>query len=237
MKLGLVYSVLALGLCVVACSAPTGGTGDSGSRVDAAREDGAIEIDAATDDASGSDASAPDAAILVDAAPRPDAGMCADLPADPTRPVAIQCSPCRPAGPGGGVGGECVTDADCTAGVNGRCTFGRIGPFCDYDLCFADGDCATNEVCLCDGSRSGTGGGNVCIPAECHVDADCEDGFACSPTLGSCGHYTNFVAYRCHRATDACTTDADCAGGTFPGYCAFDEAAGHWLCSSAECAG
>ncbi len=123
--------------------------------------------------------------------------------------------------------------AICVAGDNGRCTYGRIGTFCNYDACFKDEDCAAGEVCLCDGSLAGTGGGNACISADCHVDADC-GAFACSPTLGSCGHYTNFVAYRCHRATDTCTIDAECGVG---GYCAFDEVLGHWQCSTAECAG
>ncbi len=232
MRLGS-FLLLALGsVAVGGCSSAHTETGDTGAGVDAALGDAAasdvgIEVDASAD------AAVADDSATIDAAPRPDAGMCEDLPADPTRPVAIQCSPCRTPGPGGGVGGACATDADCTAGDNGRCSFGRIGAFCDYDLCFADADCAAAEVCLCDGASSGTGGGNVCIPAECHVDGDCGAGFACSPTLGSCGHHTNFVAYRCHRAGDECRTDGDCAVG----YCAFDETLGHWLCSSSECAG
>jgi hypothetical protein len=203
---------------------------DSGGVDSGGEIDGGESVDAAMNDVGLSDAPRPDA-------PLPDGGMCTDLPADPTRPVAIQCSPCRPPGPvvvGGGGGGGCASDADCTEGDNGRCRFGRIGPFCDYDTCFVDGDCENDELCLCDGSDSGTGGGNVCISAECRIDADCAGGFACSPTLGSCGHYTNFVAYRCHRADDECGSDADCDG---LGYCAFDAAANHWACSSSECAG
>lgn len=234
-KVGLVL-LIALGLCASAgCGGGTTGTTDSGARPDAGTDDAALEVDAAGGDDAGSvgDAATSDAG-LPDTGPRPDAGMCVDLPPDPTRPVAVQCSACRPPGPGGGSGGTCVTDADCAdaaMGSNGRCTFGRIGAFCDYDTCFGDTDCSVDEICLCDG---GTGGGNVCVSAECHVDADCGPAFGCSPTLGSCGHYTGFVAYRCHRAGDACTTDADC---TAPGYCAFDETAGHWACSTSECAG
>jgi hypothetical protein len=235
MKLVVVLS-MALGMSFAlgcSCSTTTPATGDAGPRVDGApSEDGGNDLDAADDGAiavdAGSDATVDDASHP-DTGPRPDAGMCVDLPPDPTRPVAIQCSLCRPPGPGGGTG-ACMTDADCTAGDNGRCSFGRGGAFCDYDLCFGDEDCNADEVCLCDGSNSG---GNTCVSAECHVDADCDGGFACSPTFGTCGHYSGFVAYRCHRATDACTTDADCAAG----YCAFDETAGHWQCSTSECAG
>lgn len=241
-RLALIFS-LSLVTLVPACScsepsepddagidAPTPDTGGlDGGGVDGGGSDAggtdAPDLDAPTD--AGSDAPPPDA-------PRADAGMCMDLPADPTRPVAIQCSPCRPPGvSGGGIGGGCDSDADCTEGNNGRCRFGRAGAFCDYDRCFVDGDCDSDEVCLCDGGDSGTGGGNVCVSAECRIDADCPGDYACSPTLGGCGHYTNFVAYRCHRAEDECGSDEDCGVG----YCAFDEVAGHWACSTAECAG
>jgi len=235
MKLSLFLTILVGGLGVFGCAATEErtpedggvtdlGTTDSGAR-DATMSDARTDDDAAIVD-SGLDAGARDLG------PRPDAGMCNDLPAEATRPVPIQCSPCRPPGPGGGGRGTCVTDADCVGGDNGRCTFGRIGSYCDYDICFKDEDCGAAKVCLCDGSRAGTGGGNACISATCRVDADC-GAFTCSPTLGSCGHYTNFVAYRCHTATDACATDADCGAG----YCAFDDVVGHWACSTDECAG
>lgn len=237
MKLSLIVFA-ALGLMgVLGCSSSTTGGPDGGPDADMGRGDGG-ELDAAMSDAGpvdggNLDLGRDDAGPRDAGPPRPDAGMCVDLPADPTRPVPIQCSACRLPGATGGTGGECASDVDCTAGDNGRCTYGRIGTFCNYDTCFKDEDCGADEVCLCDGSLAGTGGGNACISADCHVDADC-GAFACSPTLGGCGHYSNFVAYRCHRATDTCTIDAECGVG---GYCAFDEVLGHWQCSTAECAG
>ena len=216
---------------------------DAGPRVDLGTVDGAVGLDGDIADGSipdmpivdtdggASDAGAPDAGTM------PDAGMCMDFPAAPSRPVAIACSPCRPPTmTTGGIPPDCVTDADCTAGANGRCSFGRFSTFCDYDTCFEDDDCAPTEVCLCDGSSSFTGGGNTCIPAGCRTDSDC-GAFTCSPTLGSCGHYTNFQAYRCHTAADTCASDADCTAVGPRGYCAFDDVAGHWACSARECAG
>ncbi len=218
----------------------TGGGTDGGSDAPAPAVDApgldAPGLDAPGLDAPGLDAPGLDAPATSDAgaadAPRPDAGMCVDPPPDPTRPNPVACSACRP--PGTATGGpDCNSDADCpdtSTGTNGRCVFGRIGGYCSYDTCFDDGDCATGEVCLCDG---GSGGGNTCVSGDCRVDADCAGGFACAPTFGSCGHYFGFVAYRCHRADDTCTVDADC--GT--GYCAYDEVSGHWACSTSECAG
>jgi hypothetical protein len=232
----LFLAILVGGLGVFGCAASEESTPDAGGGADLGTSDGGARDAAMSDTGTDEDAAVVDAGLDAgarDLGPRPDAGMCNDLPAEPTRPVAIQCSPCRPPGEGGGSGGGlCATDADCVDGDNGRCSFGRGGPTCDYDTCFKDEDCGADKVCLCDGASSGTGGGNTCISANCRVDADC-GAFTCSPTLGSCGHYTNFVAYRCHTATDSCATDADCGVG----YCAFDEVAGNWACSSSECAG
>ncbi len=221
---------------------------------DAGRDAHAVADDAPGLDAPGLDApvvaedapspddapsSGEDAAATGDSGSRPDAfveppsdgGMCMDLPPPPTRPSEVVCSPCRPPGTGGGGGrGECTSDADCTAGTNGRCGFGRIGTFCSYDGCFRDSDCAANEACMCDGAP---GGGNTCVPAGCRTNNDCAPGFACSPTFGSCGHYFGFIGFECHTAADECTTDAECGAG----YCAFDPAIGHWACSTSECVG
>lgn len=177
---------------------------------------------------------APDAPVVAPDAPvvSLDAGMCMDLPPAPTRPAEVVCSPCRPPGTTSSGGGECASDADCTAGDNGRCVFGRIGAFCSYDLCFRDSDCAADEACLCDGSGLG-GGGNACVHAGCRTNNDCGPGLACSPTFGSCGHYTGFIGFECHTASDECTEDAECGAG----YCAFDPALGRWACSISECVG
>ncbi|MBX7193422.1 MAG: hypothetical protein K1X94_15310 [Sandaracinaceae bacterium] len=197
------------------------GSLDSGVAPDAVGLDAPLLLDAPTL----TDAPRADAATVPT-----DAGMCMDLPPEPSRPVEVVCSPCRPPGPGGGgVGGECTTDADCTTGSNGRCLFGRAGAFCSYDTCFRDSDCAADQACLCDAS----GGGNACVPAGCRTNNDCGPGLACSPTFGSCGHYFGFIGFECHTAADECATDADCGAG----YCAFDPALAHWACSMAECVG
>lgn len=172
-------------------------------------------------DSGAMDSSTPDAT-------RPDAGMCVDPPLGNGRPVAWECSDCRLPGPGASAGG-CTTDADCPEGDNGRCVSARGGGICSYDECFEDGDCATGELCACDG---GVGGGNACLTAGCTVDADC-GAYACSPTLGSCGDYLPAVGYNCHTATDACYSDADCEAG----YCAYDTTSGAWACSTSACAG
>ena len=116
-------------------------------------------------------------------------------------------------------------------GENGRCGFGRIGAFCSYDTCFSDSDCAANEVCLCDGTGMG-GGGNTCVVTSCRTNNDC-GGQTCSPTFGSCGHYTGVISFACHTTSDECTVDADCTGG----YCMFEPGVSHWVCSTSECVG
>ena len=204
---------------------------DAFSALDAPGVD-APGVDAPGADAPGLDAAASDAPeVSPDAAlSMLDGGMCMDLPPDPTRPAEVVCSPCRPPGSSGGGRGECASDADCMAGMNGRCGFGRGGTFCSYDECFRDSDCEADEACLCDSS----GGGNACVGTGCRTNNDCEPGLACSPTFGSCGHYFGYIGFQCHTPSDECTVDADC-GGT--AYCAFDPAISHWVCSTAECVG
>lgn len=133
--------------------------------------------------------------------------------------------------------GECATDADCAAGNNGRCTGNsHDGWRCTYDMCFADSDCDATRLCACEGGfRSDE---NVCLPSNCRSDAECATGF-CSPTLGSCGHYTSWVGYFCHTCDDLCVNDEDCPlmGGTQPGYCAYSTANSRWQCEYSECVG
>ena len=205
--------------------ASDGGTSDSS--IDASL-DGTMSLDLGADATSAIDASVVDAsldALMIDAPIN-----CEDPPLGTGRPLPTMCSLCRP--PGSGIHtGPCATDADCTDGENGRCIFASRTSACDYDGCFKDEDCATGEICECDGSR---GGGNICVPANCITDDDC-GGFECSPTLGSCGHYTPPTAYRCHTVEDGCTIDADCAAVSDEAYCAFDESIGSWQCSTLEC--
>lgn len=221
------------------------GVGDSDDLYDSGDDIGEGDLDAVAD---GSDASADsdgatadmtaDAADTVDDS---DGPLCSvgcftdqeDPSAGPTRPVAVACNVCRPAvdaSGGEGFPGGCGADADCCDGDNGRCVWGRGGPFCSYDRCFEDSDCEEDQLCACNGARDG---GNACIEAGCHTDQECGD-YKCTPSLGSCGHYSPPVGYYCHTAADDCQSDDDCEVGD----CRYFELPQpHWACSDLECLG
>lgn len=167
------------------------------------------------------------------------------------RATASACSETRTTRPdpetpdgGGGPPVDCRTHAECTNGRNGRCDGnGHDGWRCTYDVCTSDAECggaAGTGVCACNGGfRSDN---HVCLAtSNCRVDSDCGGGAGyCSPSLGSCGHYTPFVGYFCHTPADTCIDDEDCTGqgqfGQKP-YCTFDSKVGHFVCSDQECAG
>ena len=135
----------------------------------------------------------------------------------------------------------CTTHAECTDGINGRCTGSpRNGYNCSYDQCFSDSECGSGP-CDCRGARGGVGsfGSNHCLQGDCQTDADCGVGGACSPTLGTCGDFGGVVGYYCHTCEDLCTDDSDCPASSsgLPGYCAYDELAGRWACQDSQCAG
>jgi hypothetical protein len=98
-------------------------------------------------------------------------------------------------------------------------------------------------VCSCAGATKGYAGaspGNVCVPSDCRVDADCGPGGYCSPTVSSsCGAFYGVQGYYCHRPGDACVNDSDCAAGTTgpAPYCAYDTSVGRWVCGTGACAG
>jgi Cys-rich repeat protein len=137
---------------------------------------------------------------------------------------------------------SCSADADCPdAGsvcVDGMC-WAPEGGGTGIDpqpeqVCEQDADCPEGELCF-DGYCSGFD-----TPPDdsgCAEDADCGEGGACSPTLGDCGDYAGVVAYYCHTPADECVDDADCTGTAGRGYCAYNPAAGHWMCSDAQCVG
>jgi hypothetical protein len=153
---------------------------------------------------------------------------------------------------------DCLRDADCTAGVNGRCTTPGL-PFaicglCSYDECFSDADCSSGVPCACRAS-AGDAQANHCLTASnCAVDADCGPGGYCSPSVvddfcfcpstalcdatDKCYAGTTEVPCACgdscghgtfcHTKADTCLDDEDC--GT-SGTCNFDKLAGHWQCA------
>lgn len=134
---------------------------------------------------------------------------------------------------------KCRTNAECTAGKNGRCNGnGHDGWQCTYDACQTDTDCAGNGVCECGGGFRADN--DVCLESACRVDADCGTKGFCSPTLGDCGNYTGTVGYFCHQPSDECVDDEDCGGTTGPsgkGSCRYNKMVGHWRCETSECAG
>ncbi len=132
--------------------------------------------------------------------------------------------------------GECLSDADCTAGDNGRCQDNRGRFFCSYDTCYSDATCTTGGPCACEG-QSGSPG-NTCLPGNCQTDADCGSGGFCSPTFGGCGNYSGVIAYYCHTAADTCVDDADCVDpAQGAGYCMYSPERGHWACGYGQCVG
>jgi len=140
---------------------------------------------------------------------------------------------------------DCVLDADCNKGLNGRCLVdvqyfrgARVGAFarCSYDACVTDSDCPKPGVCVCRDSF-GTRRENICVHAACITDHDCAGGNGCSPTIqatspGGCrSEGQNFSALVCHTKRDACSDDTDCAGGT----CVFSSLESRWICDSSVC--
>ncbi len=100
---------------------------------------------------------------------------------------------------------ECLTDADC--GGNGQCIFFETyNPFikCFHDSCLIDDDCE-GGICLCaEGYR---GHNNLCVHAECEVNADCGADSWCGISEDDCGMGTG--AY-CMTCDDQCSVDSDC---------------------------
>lgn len=195
------------------------------------------------------DGSSPSDATEASADARPDA-----TPRAPQshRPTAMACPADRPASncpfPNDGGAppmGVCFTNADCTAGTNGRClAYGQIAQCsCSYDTCSSDSDCNTGGPCACRLSSRVGRGANTCLPGNCRTDSDCASGY-CSPSLDfQCGSYSGVTGYYCRTAQDECVEDADCTGTTDaglptgPGFCAYSREVGRWTCSHSFCAG
>ena len=113
------------------------------------------------------------------------------------------------------------------------------GGVCDYDQCLSDSDCGATGVCSCKGETREFGAqsyGNVCVPSDCRVDADCCPGQWCSPSDDH-GTFYGVRSYHCHTASDECIDDADCADDGAVRVCAFDPVTGHWACRDGGGAG
>jgi hypothetical protein len=129
-------------------------------------------------------------------------------------------------------GSECIRDADCSTGENGRCEF-RRGLACTYDECFADGDCNRGGPCGCEGGVWSDS--NACLLGNCRTDAECGSGY-CSPSFGDCGDYSGVIGYYCHTPEDTCVDDTDCSESG-AGYCMYRPEVAHWACGYGVCVG
>jgi hypothetical protein len=161
--------------------------------------------------------------------------------------------------------GPCTSDSDCTAGINGRCSFeSLVGSACTYDECFTDSQCGSKVPCICRSSSTDntpnacdfggrTSAGDDVRPSNCAVDADCGPGGYCSPSAVPTSALHGAVnvcfgpnPFYCHTASDLCVNDSDClsdAGidaGTTDSYppfaCAYNAQNNRWECTTAGCA-
>jgi hypothetical protein len=147
----------------------------------------------------------------------------------------------------------CKSDADCTAGMNGRC-FLNSDPcrtYCSYDECLADTDCPAGQPCMCRTSGTEKAPNSCVAGSSCATDADCGKCGFCSlssqrtmlqcslvnPCSGcdagdtvkcTCLGVTS-EAFACHTMNDECTNDSDCPA--MGGYCAYADDKKHWACA------
>ena len=220
--------VSAVSLSLVACGgaesadSPDSGGSDTGS-TDTGGSDAPI-TDSASDGPSDAPVDAPVDSPVAHAPKyhRPAATVCAPS-------TSTGSSACKDHGPSG----SCKTNADCTAGTNGKCDIAGGGAFicaCFYDTCTSDSECSTGGPCACQGSPYQFES-NGCAPAgNCRVDADCGASGYCSPS-GGAGCSGSIAGYYCHVAADECVDDADCKSTSGPTACTFDKTKKHWACT------
>jgi hypothetical protein len=180
--------------------------------------------------------------VLVIGCSQPSAGTDSGAAADASgqaprnhRVAVVDCSHDRAAGDAiADPGGDCATDADCTAGMNGRCLVTTVAArfnYCSYDACFADSDCSASEVCRC---REAPNDANVCTLGNCAVDSDCGAGGYCSPSAAFDRINFGVAGYFCHTPGDECVDDEDCRVDGGNAECAWSADAGHWACSEMQ---
>jgi hypothetical protein len=127
----------------------------------------------------------------------------------------------------GGTGGTCAKNSDCTSPFNPRCELFRPQGYClcQVDDCQSDNDCRAfgdhdAGACTCNSSPLT----NLCVDANCRVDADCGPHGYCSPMIDPCSKAIS--GYFCHTPKDTCTDDADCPGTP----CTYLPMASLWRC-------
>jgi hypothetical protein len=117
---------------------------------------------------------------------------------------------------------QCESDEDCG------------GDRCDYycerpSSCMTDGDCSSDDVCLCQGmyGEDGNGAlsGNLCLPSECESESDC-NGLPCA--LGYNGFWGGTLeGVFCHTPEDECSAASDCSSNE---YCRYRRGESRWVC-------
>lgn len=134
---------------------------------------------------------------------------------------------------------ECLKDADCKSGTNGRCDYPmgngtRNFGACTYDQCATDAACGTGNVCVCRTTEHASSA-NVCIVADCKSDSECASGIcAKSVDRSTCDRPES---YHClNPAADECEQDSDCRSQNF-GNCQFSTMKGHFACNYSICSG
>lgn len=122
-------------------------------------------------------------------------------------------------------GGECVHDAECTAGLEGRCQ--SIGDFCgcfyNPSPCAKDGDCGAGKICVC-GDTSGHCESALCTSSDDCAVGDCVESSSCTG---------NF--FTCQTAQDTCGSSDDCKGNSNGPSCWAQ--GGKWGCAPGFCEG
>ena len=130
---------------------------------------------------------------------------------------------------------NCLSDSDCSEGLNGRCVSDPAGYelFCSYDECLTDEDCDASAVCACGGDVER----NDCVPSTCTVDADCGVGALCVQDTFAC----HSGGYHCMRPDAECIRDEDCPDddgsddSQSSGDCSYNTGDGLWECTINGC--
>jgi hypothetical protein len=127
----------------------------------------------------------------------------------------------------------CMSDADCNAGPNGKCSSLKNlrdgSNYCDCVYsCVNDSDCMPGSVCVCPGVVKTSVDWSFCAPATCITDANCPSG-ECGITTFYNGCYYD-TALQCRAPGDVCRLTTDCVGAE----CAIEPPLGY-QCRTQNC--
>jgi hypothetical protein len=214
-----------------------GSSGSTGSSGGAGSSGGSSSGTGSSSSGSGPDASedAPSCVGHYDGGTRPAP---TDHRAEPgTCPATTAATSCLSSYADAGAGAACTTSADCVPDGSYTPYSVCLHGHCAVDHCLADSDCPSGQACLCGSQQYGNAcfHANQCVPADCRLDSDCGAGSYCSPNPGACGIESG---YHCHKATDSCFNNADCAcAGGYASTCAYSSTVGAWVCTQITCAG